>query len=557
MIRHHYTLEHIVNECRRELVGLYISDCFTQEKNILMIECTAEKHEIWLECWLDTYNGSFFLKKDFARARHNAKDCFSAIVGQQIRDIQIYDHDRIIAIHTTSYILYFLLFSGGRAEIILCDIHAMPIAQFLSIHNFSYKNIENLLTPNNSTFRLHKYVSVKNVEEHLQLFTNDVNIEENTKEIINKALPEIGKYYCQHIEQKFRHLSHGDTDKVAVLAKLIVEIYYSLKSSEEYFCLKLDSTYIFSLIPLDGFSIVFKSSSISEVIRRTVSLRRKAQREYEIIHTLRNTLEKKAQRAQRTLTLLEKEDAALQKTENFKLWADILFSQENGRIKPDEKEFITSNWDGDIIHIPVSTEKTLIENAELYYVKLRNAHQSAKIRQQRIPIYEKELATLKGWIATLNNNPDLATLEELYQKVFKTSTKKMNSIQEQSPKFRVFPLDNGFTLYVGKNAANNDELTMRFAKPNDLWFHARGVSGSHAVLRHNGKEKPTKNIIEKAAAIAAYYSSARNASYTPVAYTEKKYIRKPKGAHPGAVVMEREKVVMVSPGLPEGHTEKE
>lgn len=89
------------------------------------------------------------------------------------------------------------------------------------------------------------------------------------------------------------------------------------------------------------------------------------------------------------------------------------------------KEFITSNWDGDIIHIPVSTEKTLIENAELYYVKLRNAHQSAKIRQQRIPIYEKELATLKGWIATLNNNTDLATLEELYQKVFKTSTKKI------------------------------------------------------------------------------------------------------------------------------------
>ena len=62
MIRHHYTLEHLVRECRRELVGLYISDCFTQEKNILMIECSAEKHEIWLECSLDTDNGSFFVK---------------------------------------------------------------------------------------------------------------------------------------------------------------------------------------------------------------------------------------------------------------------------------------------------------------------------------------------------------------------------------------------------------------------------------------------------------------------------------------------------------------
>lgn len=94
---------------------------------------------------------------------------------------------------------------------------------------------------------------------------------------------------------------------------------------------------------------------------------------------------------------------------------------------------------------------------------------------------------------------------------------------------------------------------MRFAKHNDLWFHARGVSGSHAVLRHNGKGKTQKILLKK----RLPYSSARNASYTPVAYTEKKYIRKPKGAHPGAVVMEREKVVMVSPGLPEGHTEKE
>ncbi len=557
MIRHHYTLEHIVKECRSELIGLYISDCFTQEKNILMIECTAEKHEKWLECSLDTHNGSFFLKKDFARARHNAKDCFSEILGQQIRNIQIYQHDRIIAIHTTSFILYFLLFSGGRAEIILCDIHTMPISQFLSYHNFSRKNIEELLTASNSTFRLYEHISTKDVEQRLLIFATNTNIEENIKAVINKAFPELGKYYSDYIEHKFRHLSHKSTDKVAYLSELIIETYQSIKSSEEYFCLNNSSTYIFSLIPLDNFSIVFRSSSISEVIRRTISMRHKVQREHEIIHTLRSTLEKKTQKAQRTLTLLEKEDAALQKSENFKLWADILFSQEHGRIKPEDKEFITTNWDGDIIHIPVSTEKTLIENAEIYYAKLRNAHQSAKIRRQRIPFYKKELETLEGWLSALNNNPDLNLLEELFQKVFKTSTKKMNAIQEQAPKFRVFPIDNGFTLYVGKNAANNDELTMRFAKPNDLWFHARGVSGSHAVLRQNGKEKPTKNIIEKAAAIAAYYSSARNASYTPVAYTEKKYIRKPKGAHPGAVVMEREKVVMVSPRLPEGHIEKE
>jgi predicted ribosome quality control (RQC) complex YloA/Tae2 family protein len=129
-----------------------------------------------------------------------------------------------------------------------------------------------------------------------------------------------------------------------------------------------------------------------------------------------------------------------------------------------------------------------------------------------------------------------------------------NTAQHQkTTRFREFPLDDEHTLYVGKTAADNDELTLRFAKPNDYWFHARGVPGSHAVLRSPSKDKkPPKNIIEQAAAIAAYFSKARNAKMSPVAYTQKKYIRKPKGAAVGAVILEREEVLMVRPHVPAG-----
>ena len=122
----------------------------------------------------------------------------------------------------------------------------------------------------------------------------------------------------------------------------------------------------------------------------------------------------------------------------------------------------------------------------------------------------------------------------------------------ESP-YRVFHLEDDYVLYVGKNAANNDQLTMKFAKQNDWWFHARGSSGSHCVLRGGDpKKKPHKRILEAAGAIAAYYSGSRNASWTPVVYTQRKYVRKPKGANVGAVVLEREEVIMVKPGLPEG-----
>jgi predicted ribosome quality control (RQC) complex YloA/Tae2 family protein len=119
-------------------------------------------------------------------------------------------------------------------------------------------------------------------------------------------------------------------------------------------------------------------------------------------------------------------------------------------------------------------------------------------------------------------------------------------------RFRRFVVEGGHEIYVGKNATNNDELTVRFARPNDYWFHARGTSGSHVVLRwSDAKSKPPKDAIRHAASLAAYYSGARNARMVPVAYTLKKYVRKPKGAAPGSVVMEREEVIMAEPKLPE------
>jgi predicted ribosome quality control (RQC) complex YloA/Tae2 family protein len=85
-----------------------------------------------------------------------------------------------------------------------------------------------------------------------------------------------------------------------------------------------------------------------------------------------------------------------------------------------------------------------------------------------------------------------------------------------------------------------------------LWFHARGVSGSHLIIRRaNKKEKIPKNIIEKAASIAAFYSKAKHSKLVPVAYTEKKYVIKRKGMPPGTVQMQKENVVMVEPKNPE------
>jgi hypothetical protein len=116
---------------------------------------------------------------------------------------------------------------------------------------------------------------------------------------------------------------------------------------------------------------------------------------------------------------------------------------------------------------------------------------------------------------------------------------------------RRYLLPEGWLVLVGRTNSENDTLTHRVARQRDLWFHARGVSGSHVILqRGQRKDNPSKEALTQAAGIAAYYSKARTSGMAPVVYTEKRYVRKPRKAPAGLAVCIREKVLMVRPQLP-------
>ncbi len=109
----------------------------------------------------------------------------------------------------------------------------------------------------------------------------------------------------------------------------------------------------------------------------------------------------------------------------------------------------------------------------------------------------------------------------------------------------------GWTMYVGRNNRENDYLTFAFAKPDDLWFHAHGVAGSHVVLRREErKAMPSKRCVAETASVAAYFSKGRTSQTVAVVYTEKKYVRKPRKGKPGTALYSHERTVMVAPSLP-------
>ena len=93
----------------------------------------------------------------------------------------------------------------------------------------------------------------------------------------------------------------------------------------------------------------------------------------------------------------------------------------------------------------------------------------------------------------------------------------------------------GFHIYVGKNNYQNDELTFKFATGNDWWFHAKGIPGSHVVVKTNGEELPDTTF-EEAARLAAYYSKGRDQEKVEIDYLQKKNVKKPNGSKPGFVV---------------------
>jgi predicted ribosome quality control (RQC) complex YloA/Tae2 family protein len=114
-----------------------------------------------------------------------------------------------------------------------------------------------------------------------------------------------------------------------------------------------------------------------------------------------------------------------------------------------------------------------------------------------------------------------------------------------------YTLPGGWTVLVGRTDADNDRLSLHIAKPNDWWFHIRGMPGSHVLLLARPGDDPDHVTLKRAAAIAAYHSKARTAGLVAVSCTRARYVTKPRDAQPGTVQIRKEVVLKVRPEAPQ------
>lgn len=535
MIRHYYTLSKLVEELQF-LIGFRMAECFTQEKNSLVIRLYKNNEESFLCYSGDQKIGGLYLRDEYSRARKNTINVFDFLNNQEIYKIGIVENERIIQISFANLILNIILFGGAKSNIIITNSKGIIID--------SFKNKKNLL---NKSFLIQKF-DLKTIDD----FQSDSTV--------LKALSEcdllFGKYYAEELCMRHNIKSTSNLNELDIPIDELKSHALNLKSeclnTKEYYILENeDEVRILSLIQLINYPNIFrKYDSINKAIRDRIFTTFKQTSFSSEFKKIKTILEKQRLKLQKSLEQLEDSEKVIERVEKYKLWAESLQSVNNLKDRVGTSVKVTL-WDGSSIDVPLNPKLTIRENIDTYFQKIKDSREDEKVRQKRIPLLQSKLNRMNSALTEIElcaNIKDIENFKSVYKNLLKTT---MEELQTKEEKFRSFDLGEGYFLYVGKNAANNDELTMHFAKPNDLWLHARGAGGSHCVLRMKSKvEKPPKQVLQKAAEITAYYSQARKGKFVPVAYTPKKYVHKPKDANPGSVVISKEQVIMVEPKLP-------
>ena len=315
---------------------------------------------------------------------------------------------------------------------------------------------------------------------------------------------------------------------------------YAQLSEGPFYIVENNQKVVFSLFPVSA-AVCHKYDKASDALNQfqRLYLSRYA------FQSTKNALLKERQlslnQKQKNITTLSQKLSILQK-ENYKTKADLIMA--NLHLKNIEKELTLPDFYSDtLIKVKLDINLSLQANAEKYYRKSKNQQLEVNNLKNNIQKLDEEAMLLINEIAMIDKTEDFKIL----QKFVKEKLVKVSNA-ERKP-FRTFSID-GYTVLVGKSAKDNDELTLKYAKKEDFWLHAKDCSGSHVVIKTHDHKIPS-HTLEKIAGIAAYFSKRKQDSLCPVIVTRKKFVRKNKALAPGEVIVAQEDVILVKPQKPE------
>ncbi len=296
-----------------------------------------------------------------------------------------------------------------------------------------------------------------------------------------------------------------------------------------------------------------KLKSLSLAVMELAMRRQSAVEEVDEKKTTLQAVQSAIHKLQRRIQHVEKDIAEASDYEQYKKLGDLLHSNfhtlKRGMASITIEDAFSHSHDN--ITIPLDSALSPKQNVESYFKKHRKGREGLELLKRRLEISNGELEELKQILGELDSSFESAS--EKYRSEIAALLPRESTAEKQQPRlpYREHTLSTGLTIYIGRDGSDNDRTTFEFARPYELWFHTQQCPGSHVVIKFPNKSfEPSKREIEETAAIAAFHSKAKNDSLVPVIYAERRYVRKPRGAKPGLVTVEREKSIMVAPRKP-------
>ncbi len=522
MFDNYFFLRRIVNELDKELKHYKFFKAVSQSKNELVTGFFNEKEEKFLIFTFQKLPPLIYLRDNFQFAKKNYAEFFELIADKYLITITIDDFERNIRFNFGKYTLIFLV-RGHHSNVVLIESDSKLILDcFKKSNEIIRKNFDDLFPPSEIDISFFKIENKFNA-----LFEED-----NSQ--IKKYLKILGNALIDEI--KFRK---GQTNKsyFQIFNEILIEI------NESPLLIYEDGTCSFFEMKSKNQSFIKSENLFRDLARSYFSLQKDEDlnsTKEKLLKKLRSDYEHHFKKLQE----LKKPENFIDHSEEFRLKGNLILTYAN-EIQKGAKSFLIE-FENKKYNIKLDPTLSPFENAEEYFNKAREEISRIEALHRLVKKTENELNKIKDQIDEIESSTDIKELKKFMNEQNGKSEK--DSIEKH---FRHFKLEGKYDVYAGKDSKSNDLLTTQFAKSDDLWFHARGASGSHVIIRRQNKgEEIPKNIIQQAASIAAYYSKAKHSKLVPVAYTEKKYVIKRKGMPPGTVQLQREKVIMVEPKLP-------
>lgn len=527
---HYFVLQKIADHIHREVAGGIFAEAFTQDKDQVMIGLGAPGRDLWLRVSCGAPLPFLWPMNQFNKARKNVKAVFPQIDGLAIQKVHALPHERVILIDLARGYQIALKMHGLMSNVLLLQ-KGVVVDRF---RQHSEADLEFLPTAGRWD------ESAMDAPGFTEMGTFDR---------LKAISPILEKHFVAEVD---RGMANG-LDFKSAFGECI-----AAARDERYYLVRRPDRIQFLLFAQENAVEVNGLMPALNMFLRTYHQYQGYARVYEEI---RKPLEKHVQRLQGQIDSFYTSIDAIANERPPEEIGHLLMANLHLITQGEKEVELVDFYHDKPIQVKLKPELNPQQNAEQYYQKQKKHRSRMKHLEEQILRLEQELAAFQeardGF--AVFPLPQSLTISaegmdhELLRRMNAFGAEFLPLIQSGKPDtalqkhgFFEFKKD-GYTILVGKNAKQNDSLTFGHSRKDDLWLHARDTPGSHVIIR-NPTAGPIPNpVLEFAASLAAKHSKRKHENLVPVQYTERKYVRKVKNGAAGAVLVEREKVIMIEP----------